>query len=170
MKRIIAGVLASALMAAPLTAFAANPITESTEQTGDVTISVEIAPSYTVTIPADTKVKYGDTETAFGKVEMSKARFEPGKCVLISVAGDYALKNKADETKTIPYDVTARMTAEDGETVEGSIKKYGFYGVFAEDSAELTIHISEEDWNKAPAGSYSDVLTFHIGYTDIPKE
>lgn len=126
MKRIIAGVLASALMASPLTAFAANPITESTEQTGDVTISAEIAPSYTVTIPADTKVKYGDTETAFGKVEMSKARFEPGKCVLISVAGDYALKNKADKTKTIPYDVTARMIAEDGETVEGSTKKYGF--------------------------------------------
>ena len=169
MKKLICGLSALMLMTSPLSAYADTVITESTAQKGETQLAMDVAPAYVLTIPADTTVKEGAVSTKFGSVVLTEARVEPGKCLLISVEGDYALKNKADETKTIPYDVTVFMTDVDGETYEESTKKYGFYGIFGKDTAELTIHISEEDWENAPAGSYSDVLTFRIKYTDIPK-
>ena len=32
----------------------------------------------------------------------------------------------------------------------------------------MTIEISEDDWNAAYAGSYSDTVTFNVSYEDVP--
>ena len=60
--RFISGLSALAIMAMPLTAYAANPITEATEQKGEAVITTKIDPAYIVTIPTDTAVKF-NTET-----------------------------------------------------------------------------------------------------------
>ena len=168
MKKIICGLSALAMMAAPMTAFAANPITESTEQSGKVTISTEIAPAYIVTIPADTKVKFNDTVTDFGKIELTEARLEPGKVVAVDVYGDFEMKNSADESKTIFYDVIGYDDMDGTDIPEYSFIDSDYFTEVKGHSVRLRIEIDDKEWNNAPAGSYSDVLTFLISYKDDP--
>ena len=168
MKKLLAVFSALALMAAPMTAFAANPITESTEQTGDVTISTEIAPAYIVTIPADTKIKFGDNVTEFGKIELTEARLEPGKVVAVDVYGDFEMKNSSDESKTILYDVIGYDDMDGTDIPEYSFIDSSYFTDVKGHSVRLRIEIRDEEWHKAPAGSYSDVLTFQVSYTNDP--
>ena len=168
MKKLISGLSALAIMAMPLTAYAANPITETTEQKGEAVITTEIAPSYIVTIPADTTVKFHDLTTDFGSVELTKAQLDPGKVVKVTVDSDGELNNAADEKKVIPYTVMAQYASgAEGEvfvpfkTSEQSLEMDTEGQKFA-----LSIEIGEEDWNKAYAGEYSDTVTFNVEYTD----
>ena len=98
-----------------------------------------------MTIPADTTVAFNALSTDFGSVELTQARLNPGKQVVVTVDTDGELNNAADDKKVIPYTVTAQ------------------YAKFA-----LSIEIGEEDWNKAYAGSYSDTVTFNVSYEDVP--
>lgn len=145
MKKLISGLSALAIMAMPLTAFADTTIDETTPtpKQGKAVITTEIAPSYIVTIPADTAVKFNALTTDFGKVELTKAQIEPGKAVKVTVNSDGELNNAADEKKVIPYTVMAQYAS----GAEG-----------------------EEDWNKAYAGKYSDTVTFGVEYTDATPE
>ena len=168
--RFISGLSALAVMAMPLTAYAANPITETTEQKGEAVITTEIAPSYIVTIPADTTVKFHDLTTDFGKVELTKAQLDPGKVVKVTVNSDGELNNAADDKKVIPYTVMAQYASgAEGEvyvpfkTAEQPLEMDTEGQKFA-----LSIEIGEEDWNKAYAGSYSDTVTFNVSYEDAP--
>ena len=163
-NRFISGLSALAVMAMPLTAYAANPITETTEQKGEAVITTEIAPSYIVTIPADTKVQFNSLETSFGNITLTEARLDPGKVVRVHLTTDFTLKNKADTGKTIPYDIT---TTDDAGT-SGSLKKFDVQLEFKGDTCPLTIAITQDDWNKAYAGEYSDTVTFTISYEDAP--
>ncbi|MBQ6498856.1 MAG: hypothetical protein IJI48_03040, partial [Ruminococcus sp.] len=92
-------------MAMPLTAYAANPITEATEQKGEAVITTKIDPAYIVTIPTDTAVKFNTENTDFGAIELTKAQLDPGKAVKVTLATDNKLENKADETKTLAYTI-----------------------------------------------------------------
>ena len=170
MKKLISGLSALAVMAMPMTAFAANPITEVTEQKGEAVITTEIAPSYIVTIPADTTVKFHDLTTDFGKVELTKAQLDPGKVVKVTVNSDGELNNAADDKKVIPYTVMAQYASgAEGEVyvpfnVKGNDLTFDTTGqAFA-----MEIQITEDDWNKAYAGSYSDTVTFNVSYEDAP--
>lgn len=170
MKKLISGLSALAIMAMPLTAYAANPITEATEQKGEAVITTEIAPSYIVTIPADTTVKFHDLTTDFGKVELTKAQLDPGKVVKVTVNSDGELNNAADDKKVIPYTVMAQYASgAEGEVyvpfnVKGNDLTFDTTGqAFA-----MEIQITEDDWNKAYAGSYSDTVTFNVSYEDAP--
>ncbi|MBR1382612.1 MAG: hypothetical protein IJ555_02185 [Ruminococcus sp.] len=170
MKKLISGLSALAIMAMPLTAYAANPITEATEQKGEAVITTEIAPSYIVTIPADTTVKFHDLTTDFGKVELTKAQLDPEKVVKVTVNSDGELNNAADDKKVIPYTVMAQYASgAEGEVyvpfnVKGNDLTFDTTGqAFA-----MEIQITEDDWNKAYAGSYSDTVTFNVSYEDAP--
>lgn len=173
-RRFISGLSALAIMAMPITAFAAAEPTEINEhsdpQSADVLITTEIAPTYIVTIPADTTVAFNDLTTDFGEVELTQARLDPGKQVVVTVDTDGELNNEADDSKIIPYLVTAQFaTGEVGEE----------YMPFDVNDNELTfdtagqafameIQITEDDWNQAYAGSYSDTVTFNVSYEDVP--
>ncbi|MBQ8108336.1 MAG: hypothetical protein IJ129_06280 [Ruminococcus sp.] len=150
----------------PFTAFAAEEpavINEKSEpQTAQAQITTEIAPAYIVTIPADTKVAFNALDTDFGRVELTQARLEPHKVVRVHLDSDYKLKNKADESKTIPYDIVS--TDDGGKT--GSLKRFDAQLEFQGDVCPLRIKITQEDWNAAAAGEYSDTVTFNVQYTD----
>ena len=178
MKKLISGLTALAIMAVPITVFAeeatAKTITETSDpQKADAVITTEIDPTFVVTIPADTKVEFNALDTEFGKVELTKGRLDPGKVVKVSVESDFALKNKKDVNATIPYEVYAQHRPKEGEsglTMPVPIASTPLYLSQEGMDFNLEIVIAQNDWNKAPAGEYSDTVTFNVEYTDADED
>jgi spore coat protein U-like protein len=149
MKKVLTFALAIMLvMSLPVTVFAAN----TTGGNADITTS--IAPTYTVTIPADVTVQFNATETAFGTIEVIASQIHPDKCIRVSLASDNKLENSIDDTKYIPYAI------KDAEGAEFTSATYLTEG----DKTELSIHITDGDWNADYAGDYSDTVTFTVSY------
>ena len=161
-------------MAMPITAFAAAEPTEINEQSdpqsADVLVTTEIAPTYIVTIPADTTVAFNDLSTDFGSVELTQARLDPGKQVVVSVDTDGELNNEADDSKIIPYMVTAQYAtgAVGEEYMPFDVSDRDLTFDTAGQAFAMEIQISEDDWNNAYAGEYSDTVTFNVSYEDVP--
>ncbi len=156
MKKIIAFVLtAGMLLTMSVTAFAAEINQDSDPKTTDTVITAEIAPSYTVTIPADIEVAFNETETAFGTIEIDAAQIDPDKCIRVTLAADGNLENAIDNTKVIPYEITADSAAFTSAVY-----------LATGDATDLTINILQDDWDQAYAGSYSDTVTFTVSYED----
>ena len=151
MKKVFAVILTVALMATmSVTAFAANTTG------GEADITTSIAPTYTVTIPADVNVAFNATETSFGTIEVTASQIHPNKCIKVALASDGKLENSIDATKVIPY---AIKDSEDAAFTSATYLTEG-------DKTELSIHITADDWNAAYAGEYSDTVTFTITYED----
>ena len=151
MKKVCAVILTVALLASlSVNAFAAN----TTGGKADITTS--IAPTYTVTIPADVNVAFNATETAFGTIEVTASQIHPNKCIKVDLTTDNELNNAIDNTKVIPYAI------KDSEGATFTSATYLTEG----DKTELSIHITANDWNAAYAGEYSDTVTFTVSYVD----
>ena len=151
MKKVFAVILTVALlMSMSVTAFAAN--TEG----GEADITTSIAPTYTVTIPADVNVQFNATETAFGAIEVEASQIHPNKCIKVALTSDGKLENSIDATKVIPYAI------KDSEGAAFTSATYLTEG----DKTELSIHITANDWNSAYAGEYSDIVIFTVSYVD----
>lgn len=158
MKKLAAFTLALALSAAlTTTAFAAetsNEITDkSNPQTANVTVTTKIAPTYTVTIPANTTVKFNDENTSFGEIKLTAAQLDPDKSVKVALSASGTLKNSKDNRETLAYQIQDGTTAFTSATYKT-----------AGQSTALTIHIAQDDWNAAFAGDYADTVTFTISY------
>ena len=151
MKKLFALILTVALIASlSVTAFAANTTG------GEADITTSIAPTYTVTIPADVNVQFNATETAFGTIEVTASQIHPDKCIKVALTTDGELNNAIDNTKVIPYEI------QDSEGTAFTSATYLTEG----DKTELSIHITADDWNAAYAGDYSDTVTFTVSYED----
>ena len=151
MKKVFAVILTVALMATmSVSAFAANTTG------GEADITTSIAPTYTVTIPADVNVQFNATETAFGAIEVEASQIHPDKCIKVALTTDGELNNAIDNTKVIPYEI------QDSEGTAFTSATYLTEG----DKTELSIHITADDWNAAYAGEYSDTVTFTVSYED----
>ena len=151
MKKVFALILTVCLLASmSVTAFAANTTG------GDADITTSIAPTYTVTIPANVNVQFNATETDFGAIEVTASQIHPDKCIKVALATDKELNNAIDNTKVIPYAI------KDSEGTAFTSATYLTEG----DKTELSIHITADDWNAAYAGDYSDTVTFTVSYED----
>ena len=151
MKKVFALILTVAMLATmSVPAFAANTTG------GDADITTSIAPTYTVTIPADVNVQFNATETAFGAIEVTASQIHPDKCIKVALTSDGKLENSIDATKVIPYEI------QDSEGTAFTSATYLTEG----DKTELSIHITADDWNAAYAGDYSDTVTFTVSYED----
>ena len=151
MKKLFALILTVAMIASmSVAAFAAN------SAGGDADITTSIAPTYTVTIPADVNVAFNATETAFGTIEVTASQIHPDKCIKVELTSDGKLENSIDATKVIPYAI------KDSEGAAFTSATYLTEG----DKTELSIHITADDWNAAYAGDYSDTVIFTVSYED----
>ena len=149
MKKVFAVICAVAiLMSLSVTAFAANTTG------GDADITTSIAPTYTVTIPADVNVVFNATETAFGAIEVTASQIHPDKQIRVTLTTDGELNNTIDTTKVIPYVI------KDASGAAFTTATYLTEG----DKTELSIHITADDWNAAYAGDYTDTVTFTVSY------
>ena len=149
MKKVFAVILTVALMATmSVTAFA-----EKTTG-GDADITTSIAPTYTVTIPADVNVQFNATETNFGAIEVTASQIHPDKCIKVALDSDGELNNAIDAAKVIPYAI------KDDAGNDFTSATYLTEG----DKTVLSIHITADDWNAAYAGEYADTVTFTVSY------
>lgn len=147
MKKYLSFALAAALSAAfCATAFAA-------EDNRQVEVETHIAPTYTVEIPANTTVVFGDVDTPFGAIKLTAAQLDPGKSVNVTLKSSGTLKNKNDTSKMLAYTIRSGESA----FTSASYTKAG-------ESTALTIHIAKDDWTKAYAGDYADTVEFTISY------
>ena len=157
MKKLIAVLLSLALAAAmSVSAFATAVDEDTADKTVDAVITASIQPTYTVTIPEDVSVTFNETSTDFGSVELTAAQIEPDHAVQVDLDASGALKNAADESKTIAYAVNSEAGA-------FTTAQYDAAG----ESTALTIDITQEAWNAAYAGSYSDTVTFTVSYVEV---
>ena len=151
MKKLFAVILTIALlMSLSVTAFAANTTG------GEADITTSIAPTYTVTIPADVSVQFNATETDFGTILVEAAQIHPDKCIKVALTSDGKLENSIDDTKVLPY---AIKDADGNAFSEATYLTEG-------DKTELSINITADDWNAAYAGEYFDTVTFTVSYED----
>ncbi|MCI5795982.1 MAG: hypothetical protein MR019_03825 [Ruminococcus sp.] len=165
MKKLISIALAAAMLAAvSVPAFAANPITKNTEQSGTTIIKTSTktgpdspeddAVKYTVTIPADTEIYWGTEETNL--VYSVESHLKRGQALKVTVAGTGSMKTDAakGEVYTLPYTLSGDTAFKASSPVI-----YGSKEAPAVDK-NLKVTINSEDWNKAVVDVYDDTLTF----------
>lgn len=99
MKKYLSFALAAVLSAAfCATAFAA-------EDNRQVKVETHIAPTYNVTIPADTKVISKAEDTSFGAITLTDAQLDPGKSVNVTLKSSGTLENVNDTSKKLAYTI-----------------------------------------------------------------
>lgn len=157
MKKITAILLTLILtLSLSATAFAAEINQDSDPKTTNVEVTTSIEPTYTVTIPSDTKVEFNAETTSFGAVILDAAQIDPGYAVRVELNADGTLENQADTSKTIAY------TVEDENGAAFTAAEYTAAG----EETPLTINITKDSWNAAFAGDYSDIVTFTVSYVE----
>lgn len=154
MKKLIALTLTLSLSLS-VTALAAEISQDSDPQEVKTEITTSIEPTYTVTIPENVTVDFNENITDFGAIKLTAAQLEPDCAVRVKLDAGGELKNAADENKTIPYAIRVKDTDEEFTSAE-----YLTAGA----STALTIEITQEAWDAAYAGDYSDTVTFTITY------
>ena len=161
-KKIISGIAAFAMLVTPFNVFAEDVTTvdqDTDPPTAEAEILTDIGIEYTVTIPTGVTVQFMDEETHFGYVEMTKLRAEVNKGVEVTVTYDGKLRNSDDADTAIAYSLTADKAAlPSGDS---------FLFTEAGQQRDLDVIITEEEWNKAPAGSYGGTVTFDVAYVDV---
>mgnify|MGYP000290787062 CR=1 FL=1 len=147
MKKYLSFALAAALSAAfCATAFAA-------EDNRQVKVETHIAPTYNVTIPANTKVISKAEDTPFGAITLTDAQLDPGKSVNVTLKSSGTLKNKNDTSKMLAYTIRSGESAFTSASYTKGRGKHGPDHSYCED-----------DWAKAYAGDYADTVEFTISY------
>lgn len=165
MKKISAVLLALILICSfSIVVSAASTITLTT------TVPEEAVPSYTLIIPADQEITYGQTHNFIGKIEaVDASNFSEAKD--LKVTANYEAFTSADGTATIPFtlllDKTGMLGDGDNHVILSGDSFYfkgqadGTLNPLADQYFEyLDIFVLEKDWDKASAGAYSTTITF----------
>ena len=171
MKKVISFVLAVMLLASMVpTVFAAN----ATPNTTTLTTTVPDA-EYTLNIPADQEITFGEPSTEIGNVTITNAKnFAVGKNVEVTVTYD-AFKADAVST-TIPFTLGFTTSFGGTPTTKNSGSAFVFEGKddntvneHANSSSigsntnlvnALYVQVTSSDWGKALAGDYTATITF----------
>lgn len=181
MTAIVSAVLAAAMLAAPMSAFAADdsvttikPIgvvddkpfdVNPTPDKANTTVEFNIDPAYTVTIPAKVTLtgEYGKTYSGSGEISTDKVFLGEGKKIVVSLtsASEFNLKTADAKDYKLPYTAS-------GEKGELKDKKKG--GVVAEFTTnkerESRIVSFRTDETPTYAGKYTDPVVFTIEVKD----
>lgn len=119
------------------------------------TVGYQVNPEYTVTIPADTAIVFQQSEASMGKILIDQAQIEEGKCIRVSVSSEGKLRSQEHSEDVIPYQILAG----------NQVFQFADYTTAGQEQ-ELIAKIQDVDWQKAPAGTYTDPVTFQISYVE----
>lgn len=154
-RKILAALLASTLTVTAASSAFAIQISDKDELKMDiVSINTSIEPTYLVTIPDDVDVDFNAVQTDFGSIKLESARLELNKQVTVSITADSELSNLDNADVGIPFTVNSNGEA----FTSASYTEAG-------EQTDLTIDIAQEDWDKAPGGSYTGFVMFTVSYT-----
>ena len=136
------------------TATTSTEITQSSDPKSVRTeVNCKIDPTYTVEIPANTAIDFNTTSTTLTtNLGLSAARLDRGFKVTVTAKVN-PLQNDKDSSQTIPFTLYADNSP---------FSKAEFTNT--NDKVQLSVHIDQSDWNKAPAGNYTGSVTFTIAY------
>lgn len=131
--------------------FAAE-VDQDSHPSSEVPVTLSITPSYIVSIPASVTIGFNETITKMGRIQASHMQIEANKRVNVS-ATTGKLENNRDKAKTISYKLMDEANEFSSINLSDTLEK-----------ADLSIAITENDWNKAYGGSYKGIITFTISY------
>lgn len=147
-----------------------TPAPESTpnyDSSKTVTVYTQIAPSFSVTIPATVEIAYKSTSKTFNVTLSEDAMLDKNYFVNVTAtsANGYALVNSVqgvgyEKTDSIPYSLSFINYVEDGVQTANYNHLYNPGQVI-----EYTIGIASDAWKNIHAGYYSDTLTFNLQYS-----
>ena len=122
-----------------------------------LTLSVEIPTSYEFKIPADAALEFGAEYTELGTVSVSNVRLPADTELVIAYKTGASLKTE-DGMNEIPYEIQI-----DAKTA-GDLH-------FTQDGESETLYaaITKDAWDAAPAGSYSDTITFSAYLSELAQ-
>ena len=163
MKKAITLALVGAMLTATgITAFAADIDQDTTPPTGTTSVTMSVAPSYTVTIPESVVLneQQDGTYSNDAVITATNIRLNNNKIVTVTMDSDFLLEN-AQGAAALPY----TLTINDAEKASGDT-----VATFATD-ADLTLVQQSDTLHfaaEAPtfAGDYSDTVTFNIAVAD----
>lgn len=154
MKKVLSIALALVMMfAVCVPAFAANPITNATENTGDALVKTDISGvtgdgTFSVTFDAETTIPWGSDQGVTYKIT---SQLVSGKCVNVTVApkaGENSKLTKIGSTYELDY------------TLDGIGTNYNASAAVVTDET-ATYNIKVTDWTVAAI----DVYEGHVTYT-----
>lgn len=158
MKKLLTILLALVMvLSLSVTAFAAdNSINQgSANQAGNTTVTFNVDPTYTVTIPATVTLAKDEESGSYKQdatITATDVRLLEGKVINVTLAGDFTL---TAGTTDWPY--TVKVGTSDTAIATGDI-----VATFTTNPAEQTsvLHFAAAD--PTYAGNYSDTVTFTI--------
>lgn len=152
MKKIIASLCLMTVLCSvcTITAFAENTTGGST------TISTEVKPAYTVTIPEKLEIPYNSTEAKELTLAASDVSLEDGKSVVVTAAGSGAFA-MANGSKTLAYELSKAASPWNAVAKDGEVASFT-------ENGSKTIYAKVPDWSSTVAGKYSGTITFTVSY------
>lgn len=163
MKRIIAIVMALVMMiAVTVPAFAADTIThESTNNTGTVNVTTKFDEnndwSYTVTIPADIQVQWGDTSENDMTYSVESQLLIGASLDISAAADNNGEMTSAGTTETLKFNVTGGDVVNFKEVNAVNTTAPGVVG-------GTNVKVAIETFDGKPVGVYAGTLTFTVVY------
>lgn len=163
MKKILSLVLVVVmLMSMTVTAFAAEG-----EQSGTSTVTAvvpEPVPEYTIHIPADVTLEYGNGERQLvGEVSVTDAQNVPYKKFIIVDMEATPLKSTEGNVIPAVFEFGSNST---GEYLNIDMYRPSLYSSRGEDSSYSTVKlyatVTEADWKAAKPGTYTSTITYNF--------
>lgn len=146
--------------------FSANTVstTPANTSTGQLTITAEVGVSYTLSIPTamGTITAAGDHEA--GTLYASDLTLGEGDKLTVTAEHDDALTH-TNNTDTLAYVLNSAAHGSEEKAAYQSVAFTSESATGIEGGTDLYVSISQEDWNAAAAGTYTDTVTFRVAYT-----
>lgn len=165
MKKLLTIMLALVMvLSLSVTALAADITQDSDPKTGNTTVTFNVDPTYTVTIPATVELEKktaADETVTYEKdltVSAENVRLLEGKQIQVTLTSDFTLTNDTQNggaATNLPYTVTVGDSAT-------PIVTDGVVATFGTSTTEQTSVLHFAAANPTYAGDYSDTVTFTI--------
>lgn len=129
------------------------------QKTGDTEVTANVASDYVLTIPAKTEIAFNATSTDLAGTLTVTGNVLPTQEVEVTATPN-ALHNEAQNTD-LPYTLK-----KDSETFIADTWNETELREETKD-VQLSIAITEAEWNKAEAGNYTGSITFTANLKDV---
>lgn len=132
-------------------------------------IRATVESSYELTIPASTDIKYGITSTELNGIVTVEGNVLPNQIVSVSAVTE-ALHND-DQNTDLPYTLvysgtTQKFSSDTWNETQLREKLNGGEGK----TVNLNVNITEDDWKKAEAGTYSGNIIFTAELSTVTNQ